>query len=428
MSYRLIITDVSEVFTGDLSTPVLSGGDLLIAVDSEGMIAFVGQESEFEQKEPHFSDRFKEQLVSAENRVVYPGLIDAHTHLLYAKTREDEFEKKARGVSYEQIASEGGGILNSATKTADASDDEIYKAAKKRLLQMLLYGITTIEIKSGYALTTDGEIRLLKIADRLREESPVRILSTFLGAHAYPTEYRNNHKGYIDKIITEMLPRVKKETETSFVDVFCEKGYFSVDETAQIFAAAKKLGFGLKLHADEFNALGGTELAAHCGALSVDHLEAVTESGIQAMKEAGVTPVVLPITSVFSRLPYAPAKKMIEKGLSVAFATDFNPGSSMSGFLPLAASLAATQLGVSVKDALFGITTHAAKAIGLDLSCGKLAEGFHGDMVIMDASSWTYPIYHMAHNHAWKVFIAGRRVDTIAQIELNEFEFERREW
>ncbi|MCK5807767.1 imidazolonepropionase [bacterium] len=426
MSYRLILTDIAEIFTAERDNLILTGGALLIAVDSAGIIIFVGKESDFEKDEPAFRQRYHHLVISAQNRIVYPGLIDAHTHILYAQTREDEYEKKARGVSYEQIAAEGGGILNSAEKTVLASFDDLYRESEKRLLQMISYGITTVEMKSGYALTPDGEIRLLQVADALRKKYPVTILSTFLGAHAYPVEFKENHTGYIDLLINEMLPRVKEETEASFVDVFCEKGYFSVAETERIFTAAKELGFGLKLHADEFNALGGTELAAQYGALSVDHLEAVTEQGIDAMKAAGVTPVVLPITSVFSRLPYAPAQKMIEAGLPVAFATDFNPGSSMSGFLPLAASLASTQLGVSVQDALLGITTHAAHAVGLGESHGKIVKGYQGDIVVMDAQSWMYPLYHMAHNHAWKIFIKGEQVDTTAQIELNGAECDER--
>ncbi len=419
MSFRLILSDISEIFTAREDEPLLVGGDLLIAVDDDGMIAFVGKRIDFERRFSELS-RYGNVVFSAGGKVVYPGFVESHTHILYAATREDEFEKKARGVSYEQIAAEGGGILHSAERTADASYEEIYRQSEKRLLQLISYGVTTVEMKSGYALTPDGEIRLLKVANELMRTYPITIVSTFLGAHAYPRKYQDDHQGYIDCLVHEMLPRVQEETNTFFVDVFCEKGYFSPSETEQVFRAASDFGFFLKLHSDEFTALGGTELAAEYNAVSVDHLEAVTDSGIAAMKRYRVTPVVLPITSIYSRLPFAPAKKMLDRGLPVALATDFNPGSSMCGFLPLAASVAATQLGLSVEDALRGITLNAAKALRLSEKVGSIEQGKQGDLLIMDAESWTYPVYHMAHNHLVASFSAGFRVDTIARKRLYE--------
>ena len=410
MKYSLILRNISEIFTAITLSPVLKGSSLLIAADEEGKICFAGESADFRKTEPDFETEFKEVIVDAGNKAVFPGLVDSHTHLVFAATREDEFAMKSRGATYEEIAAAGGGIINSTLKTKKASLEEIVEQASKRLSQLVSYGVTTVEIKSGYGLDTESELKLLTAIAELKKRFPIEIVSTFLGAHAYPPEFKNDHEGYINLINNEMLPEIKARNLAEFADVFCEEGYFSLKETEKLMLRAKELGFGLKLHADEFHSLGGTELAAEMGAASVDHLEAISDEGIRKLAENGVVAGVLPITSVFSRLPFAPARKMLENGVTVALATDMNPGSCMCGFLPLAASLGATQLRLSVEDSLKGITINGAKSLRREKTKGSIETGKDADLVIMDSPSVSYPIYHFAHNHCEKVFVKGKRI------------------
>lgn len=407
-AYTLILTDISELFTAAPQASALTGDSFCVAVDDRGIISFVGRQADFALREPGYETAFAAAVVSAGGRAVWPGLVDSHTHMVYAGTREEEFALKARGASYADIAAQGGGILNSAKRTRAASADDIYRESRRRLLQVAAYGITTIEMKSGYALDLEGEIKLLDVTARLARELPVTVVPTLLGAHAYPERFRNDHDGYLSLLCDELMPEVERLGLAEFVDVFCEEGYFSLAETERILTRAKELGFGIKLHADQFHALGGTELAAGMGAISIDHLEEVTDEGIARMARHGVVAGILPITSVFSRLPFAPARRMTDAGVRVALATDFNPGSCMCGFLPLAASLGATQLSLSPEEAARGITLHGGAATGREKERGSIEVGKAGDLIVMESRSWLYPIYHMAHNHVRRIFIGGR--------------------
>lgn len=417
MRYSLVIENISSIFTAENSGSTLTDGNFTIAADTDGLITFAGSSDDFVKTDPDFRNN-AESIVDAGKRTVYPGLIDSHTHLVFAATREDEFEMKARGVSYEQIAAAGGGILNSARKTASATLDEIVCQSAKRLEQVISYGVTTIEIKSGYGLDPESELKLLTAISELKKRYPIEIVPTFLGAHAYPEKFRNDHEGYVSQIINEMLPEIRNRQLAEFVDVFCEEGYFSLKETQKILQAASDMGFGLKLHADEFNSLGGTELAAEMGASSVDHLEEITDEGIRKLAESGTVAGVLPVTSVFSRLPFAPAQKMIENGVNVALATDMNPGSCMCGFLPLAASIGSTQLKMSVEDSLKGITINGARSVKREKNKGSILIGKDADIVIMDTRSWVYPVYHFAHNHVYCVFVKGKALDLSKEKKL----------
>ena len=410
LAYSLILENISEIFTARKDTPVLKGGALCIAAGPDGKISFAGRTSDFLKAEPDFRTKYAEALFDAGNRAVYPGLVDSHTHLVFAATREDEFAMKSRGATYEEIAAAGGGIINSTRKTKSAPLEEIVRQASKRLEQLISYGVTTVEIKSGYGLDTESELKLLTAIKELKKLYPIEIVPTFLGAHAYPPDFKNDHEGYISLINNEMLPEIKSRGLAEFADVFCEEGYFSLKETEKLMTAAKDMGFRLKLHADEFNPLGGTELAAEMGAASVDHLEAVSEAGMKKLAENGVVAGVLPITSLFSRLPFAPAAKMRDLGVTVALATDMNPGSCMCGFLPLAASIGATQLRLSIEETVAGITINGAKSLKRDDRKGSVEPGKDADLVVMDAETVSYPVYHFAHNHCKNVFAKGRLI------------------
>ena len=416
LAYSLILENISEIFTSNGDDPVLKGGALCIAADTDGKISFVGTTAGFLKIEPDFRSRYAEAVFDAGNRAVYPGLVDSHTHLVFAATREDEFAMKSRGATYEEIAAAGGGIINSTGKTKSATLEEIVRQASRRLEQLISYGVTTVEIKSGYGLDTESELKLLTAVRELQKAYPIEIVPTFLGAHAYPPAFKNDHEGYISLINNEMLPEIKARGLAEFADVFCEEGYFSLKETEKLMTAAKDMGFKLKLHADEFHSLGGTELAAEMGAASVDHLEAVSGTGMKKLAENGVVAGVLPITSLFSRLPFAPAAKMRDLGVTVALATDMNPGSCMCGFLPLAASIGATQLRLSVEDALKGVTINGAKSLKRDDRKGSIEIGKDADLVVMDAETVSYPVYHFAHNHCRNLFVKGRLIYSDKQL------------
>jgi imidazolonepropionase len=265
-------------------------------------------------------------IIDSEGKMVLPTWCDSHTHLVYAGNREQEFVDRINGMSYEEIANRGGGILNSAKKLNETSQEDLYNQSKKRLEEVMKLGTGAVEIKSGYGLSVEGELKMLRVIQKLKSDFPIEIKSTFLGAHAFPKEYKENHQAYIDCIINEMLPSIAKDNLADFIDVFCETGYFSVSETEQIMEAGNKFGLVSKIHVNQFNTIGGVKAAVRSKALSVDHLEIMTTEDIEILKNSNTMPVALPSCSYFLGIPYTPARKMIEAGLPLALATDFNPG------------------------------------------------------------------------------------------------------
>jgi len=306
--------------------------------------------------------------IDASGKYVLPAWCDSHTHLVYPQSREIEYIDKIKGLSYEEIAARGGGILNSAKKMQEASEDKLYEDALKRLDEISRWGTGTVEIKSGYGLTTESELKMLRVIKRLKETSPLTIKATFLGAHSIPLEYRNDQGKYVDIVINEMLPKVADEGLADFVDVFCDKGFFTVEDTDRILEAATKYGMRPKIHANELDYSGGIQVGVKHNALSVDHLEFTGIDEIAALKDSGTMPTILPGAAFFLNMPLAPARKMMEAGLPVALATDFNPGSSPSGNMQLIMAMGSIMYRMLPEEVINAVTINTAYAMAVEKS------------------------------------------------------------
>jgi len=323
-----------------------------------------------------------DEMIDASNRFVLPAWCDSHTHLVFAKWREKEFADKLRGLSYEDIARNGGGILNSAKVLHETSEDGLFDAALERLTEIQHTGTGAVEIKSGYGLSYEGELKMLRVIRKLKERSQLLIKSTFLGAHSYPMEYRQNHDGYLDLLINRLLPQIADEGLADYVDVFCEDGFFSAAETDRILEASAKYGLQPKIHANELAFSGGIEVGVKHNALSVDHLECTADAQIQALLHSETMPTVLPTTAFFLKLPYAPARKMIDAGLPIALASDYNPGSSPSGNVPFVLSLACIHQKLSVEEVVNAATINGAYAMGVESLAGSITKGKRANLII----------------------------------------------
>ncbi len=338
-------------------------------------------------------------VISAEDKVVTPGLIDPHTHPVFAGTREIEFEMRLAGKSYMEIARAGGGIRSSVRRLRETNPDQLYARAKKTVDTLMSYGTTTIEAKSGYGLSTESEIKSLEVIKRLDESEPMDLYPTFLGAHEIPDEYRDNRAEYIDLVINEMIPAVADKKLARFCDVFCEEGVFSVDESRAILEAGKKAGMRPKIHADELKSTGGAELAVEIGAISADHLVYISDKGIDMLAGSNTVAVLLPGTSFALGLDEAaPARKMIEKGVVVSLSTDCNPGSSMTESMPMIISLAALKLKITAAESLSAVTVNAACAIGIGDRLGRLESGLPADITIWNMKDYRELPYHYGVN------------------------------
>ena len=350
------------------------------------------------------------EVIDACGKTVLPGLIDSHTHLLFAGTREDEFELRLQGISYQEIAARGEGINATVRRVRAASKAELKDLARRRLDRMLALGITTVEVKSGYGLTLDDEIKCLEAIAELDREHPCDLVPTFMGAHEVPPEYRDHREAYLRLVTDKMIPAVAARGLAEFCDVFCERGVFGLEESEQVLSAAAAHGFKLKVHADEFSPLGGAELAARFRAVSADHLLHITAAGIEALRQAGTVATLLAGTAFFLGLLYAPGRQLIDSGLTVALATDCNPGSSMTVNLPLVASIACTQMRLLPAEALTAITLNAAAALARGDRIGSIEAGKQADLAIFDVPAYKLLFYDFGTNHAWKVIKSGRVV------------------
>lgn len=343
--------------------------------------------------------------------LVLPGWVDAHTHLVFGNTREDEFAMRVAGKTYEEIAAAGGGIHSSVRHFRATDDETLFRRASKHLDQALALGTTTLEAKSGYGLTVEDELRALRVIRRLRNTHPIDIVATFLGAHEVPQEYRDRRAEYVDLVTGTMIPRVVEEGLAEFCDVFCERGVFTPAESRQVLEAARAAGLKLKLHADEFGDTGGSRLAAELHAVSADHLHGTPADAVVALAEAGVVAVLLPGTSFFLNLPHkARAREMVEACLPVAVASDFNPGSNMSQSMPFMTTLACLQLGLQPEEALVAATLHGAAALGRADRVGRLRPGYRADFQVLDLPGPRHIPYHYGVSHVRAVFRAGTQV------------------
>jgi len=351
------------------------------------------------------------EIVDAGGRVVLPGFVDAHTHPVFAGTRADEYEQRAAGATYAEIAAAGGGIRSTVRRTRAASEDELAAAARRYRQWFLRGGTTTVEAKSGYGLSLEAERKMLRVIRRLGSEGSLRYVPTFLGAHEVPDEYRGRMDEYIGVVIHEMLPRIAEEHLAEYCDVFCEPTVFPADKARVILAAARELGFGLRLHADQFSADHGALLAAELGAATADHLEGTTPVGLEALCAAGVQPVLLP-ASVYNlgSMRYPAARRMIGQGLAVVLATDFNPGSSPTTFMPLVLSLACTQMKMTPAEAITAATVNAAHSLRQGHEIGSLEPGKFADFVIHDAEDYRELPYFFGRDTARAVYIGGHCV------------------
>lgn len=349
-----------------------------------------------------------EITIDAAGKMVLPTWCDSHSHIVYAGNREQEFVDRINGLSYKEIANRGGGILNSVKKLREATEDEIHNESKVRLEEIMHLGTGAVEIKSGYGLTVEDELKMLRVIKRLRQDYPISIKATFLGAHAFPIEFKDNHKGYIDLIIKEMIPKIVKENLAEYIDVFCETGYFSVDETEAILKFGLAYGLIPKIHVNQFNSIGGIQVGVKYNALSVDHLEIMNLEDIEALKHSETMAVALPSCSYFLNIPYTPAREMIDYGLPIALATDYNPGSSPSGNMNFVVATACVKMKMTPEEAINAATINGAYAMGISKTHGSITKGKKANLIITKPISSFYQLpYAFGTNLIDKVIIEG---------------------
>jgi len=382
--------------------PVIKNGWLLV---ENGIIAGYGPSETM----PRFSNDIPG--IDAGGGYVFPAFCDPHTHLVYAGSREKEYTDKIRGLSYEEIAKRGGGILNSAKLLHGTSEDELFRQSMERVREIISFGTGAVEIKSGYGLTTEDELKMLRVIRRIKQESPITVKATFLGAHAVPAPYRENRGAYVDLIVNEMIPAIAAERLADFIDVFCDRGFFTVDETGRILEAGARYGMRPKIHANELDYSGGIQAGVHHSALSVDHLEFTGEEEIAALLDSGTMPTLLPGAAFFLGMTDPPARRMIEAGLPLAMASDYNPGSSPSGNMKLVVSLGCIRLRLLPEEAINAVTINAAYAMGLSETHGSITVGKKANLFITKKiPSYEFLPYAYGSNLVETVILNGQVV------------------
>lgn len=382
--------------------PVIKNAFLLI--EDDHIVDFGSMKS--------LGDISADKTIDIKDRSILPTWCDSHTHLVFADSREEEFVDRINGLTYEEIAQKGGGILNSAKKLHNKSEDELYDDAAKRLLDLVKMGTGAIEIKSGYGLTLESELKMLRVVKRLKENFSLPIKATFLGAHAIPDKFKNKRKDYISLLINEMLPKIAFEKLADYIDVFCEKGYYTVEETDQILKAGRKHGLIPKVHVNQFNSIGGIKVSVENNALSVDHLEVLTDQDLEILKNSNTIPVSLPSCSFFLGIPYTNARKIIDANLPLALASDYNPGSTPSGNMNFVVSLACIQMKISPEEAINAATINGAFALNISDKTGSISKGKLANfMITKPIKSYCFLPYSFGQAHIESVFLNGKEIN-----------------
>ena len=410
---KTLITNIQELLQiRDISIKKVSGAEMAVLPSIKNAYLLLEEDciADFGSMEncPNIT---ADVTIDAKGKVVLPTWCDSHTHIVFAGNRVLEFVDRINGLSYEEIANRGGGILNSAKKLNETTEEELYHQSKVRLEEVMQQGTGAVEIKSGYGLTVDGELKMLRVIKRLSQDYPIKIKATFLGAHAFPIEYKDNHLGYIDLIVNEMLPKIAAENLADYIDAFCETGYFSVEETERIMEAGKKYGLIAKIHVNQFNAINGIAACVKHNALSVDHLEVVTDEDIAVLKDSDTMPVALPSCSYFISIPYTPARKMLDAGLPLALATDFNPGTTPSGNMNFVVATACIKMKMTPEEAINAATMNGAYAMGISETHGSITVGKKANIIISKPVTSYYQLpYAFGTNLIEEVFIEGKRI------------------
>jgi imidazolonepropionase len=409
---NLLVTNIKHLINVREESKVLRGGGLgeLPVIENayleikNGLIGGYGVMSAIADRKPFIG----EEIIDAKNASVLPAWCDSHTHIVFAASREEEFVDKLKGASYAEIAAKGGGILNSARKLNDISEEALFEQSWKRLTELMRLGTGAIEIKSGYGLTVEGELKMLRVIKQLKEKSPIPVKASFLGAHTYPPIYKENHQGYIDLIINEMLPRIKEEKLADYIDVFCEDGFFNASETETICRAGMAIGLKPKIHANQLNLSGGTQVGVKLGALSVDHLETMDDAAIASLASSDTIGTLLPNAAFFLRMPFQPARALIDQGCAVALASDYNPGSSPSGNMNLVVSMSCIQMKMLPAEAINAATLNGAYAMELGDELGSITTGKRANLIFTGKiPSIAYLPYAFGTNLVDKVMING---------------------
>lgn len=410
-----LITNIQQLVNTREHNQLLRGKSLaeLPTIDNafllleDGLIAEYGAMYELELKVP----QLPKHIIKADGQLVLPAWCDSHTHLVFAGSRESEFVDKINGLSYAEIAAKGGGILNSAKKLNDATEDELFNQAWKRLMEVARLGTGAIEIKSGYGLTVASELKMLRVIKRLKEQSGLLIKASFLGAHTYPVQYKEDHAAYIDSIINEMLPVIAAEKLADYIDVFCETGFFSPEEMETICRAGMQYGLKPKLHINQLNSIGGIQKALALNAVSVDHLETMTDEDVSDLAASGTIGTLLPTAAFFLRMQYQPARQLIDSGCAIALASDYNPGSSPSGNMNFVTALSCIQMKMLPEEAINAATINGAYAMELEKEAGSISIGKKANLVFTKPiPSLTYLPYSFGNNLIDKVMINGEIV------------------
>ena len=378
--------------------------DAWLLIEDDKIVDFGSMES--------FPENNTAKIIDASGKLILPAWCDSHTHIVYAGNRELEFADRINGLSYEEIANRGGGILNSAKTLQETPEDEVYLQSSARLEEVMKLGTGAVEIKSGYGLTEEGELKMLRVIKKLQQNYDIPIKSTFLGAHAIPTEYQSDPEKYMDLVINEILPKVANQNLAEYIDIFCEKGYFSVEDTHKLLSAAKKYGMKPKIHVNQFHAIGGIKAGVEHKALSVDHLEVMTNEDIESLKNTETMPVALPSCSLFLSIPYTPARKILDAQLPIALATDFNPGSTPSGNMNLVLSLACIKMKMTPEEAINAATINGAYAMELSDVVGSITKGKKANLIMTKKiPSYTFLPYAFGSNNIDTVYINGKAID-----------------